>query len=58
MTLENTEIVGEAVAGRTAAVRRQLKALAENFEKNQFDLGNCFMKLKPMGTLSSGALIL
>ena len=49
MNIDPTVIVGEAVAGRTATVRRQLKALAENFEKNQFDLGELFYEAQTNG---------
>ena len=38
------EVVGETIAGRTAAVRKRLKILSNDLTRNLFDLGELFLE--------------
>ena len=42
--MEQTVVVGEAIAGRTAEVRKRLRILANDLERNMFDLGELFLE--------------
>ena len=40
--MESTVIVGEAVAGQSAALRKRLRILAADLNKNTFDIAEAF----------------